>query len=164
MGKDQQLKQAFSVLKHSWPFFLVQCAAVVWLGWWLRYIPPPGYAIGLLAVLAAAMSVQVEMRGWQKAAWLLLIGGCLFLEFRAIEQDRTKHDREAKEVRKEEHDKFEQIAQSIELSIANSQEQFSTTMARTDRVLNNVTGGKSYAVVLPSTFGQDKELPLIIEN
>jgi hypothetical protein len=110
------------------------------------------------------MSLHVEMRSWQKAAWMLLIGGCLFLEFRAIGYDRSENEREVAKARKEEKDKFEQIAQSLNRSMENNQEQFNATMTRTNRILNNVTGGASYAVLLPETFGQDKELPLMIEN
>ena len=163
-AKNQRLNQLLLFLARHWFFFLVQCSASVWVGWWLRYLPPPGYGIGLLAVLAAAMSLHVEMRNWQKAVWMLLIGACLFLEFRAIEHDRTENNSANTKARNEENEKFDQIAQSMKRSIANNQEQFNATMTRTNRILDNVTGGTSYAVLLPDTFGQDKELPLMIEN
>ena len=164
MNIDQRLNKLPLFVTRHWPFTLLQCGTAVWLGWWLRHLPPPGYAIGLLAVLAAAMTLHVDMRNWQKAVWMLLIGGCLFLEFRAIEHDRTENDSAVTKARKEENDRFDQIAQSMKRSMANNQEQFNATMTRTNRILDNVTGGTSYAVLLPDTFGQDKELPLMIEN
>ena len=149
---------------QHWLFYSLQLAATTYLVISIKHPPAPGYAIGLLAVLAAAMSIHTEMRGWHKAVWMLLIGGCLFMEFRAIRNDRAEHDKEVQEARRVENERFEAIAQGIERSITNSQKQFDTTMARTNRVLNNVTGGNSYAVVFPDTFGQDKELPMLIEN
>jgi hypothetical protein len=77
-------------LRRHWFFSLVQLGAVAWAVVWWRSLPVPGYAIGVLAVLAAVMSVHIEvgMAWWQKALWMLLMGGFLFLEFRAIEKDR----------------------------------------------------------------------------
>ena len=43
-------------LRHHWFFSLVQLSAVALLALWWRHLPVPGYAIGVLAVLAAVMS------------------------------------------------------------------------------------------------------------
>lgn len=149
---------------HHWFFAAVQLGTAVWITWWLKHLPPPGYAAGLLAFLAANMTVHEKMRNWHKAGWMLLIGACLFVEFRAVERDRFQHDAEVRQTRDEQNRQFAQIAKGIQDSIDKSQQQFDATMSRTSHVLNNITGGSSYAVVLPETFGEDKDLPLMIEN
>jgi hypothetical protein len=149
----------------------LQIAAASVLTWWSLRPPAPGYAIGTLAVLAAAMSIQPNMRGWQKAVWMVLMGGCLLVELRAINIDRQQNEQKVATAREEERVKFQIIADGIKKSISTSQHQFNATISRankilleTNHVLDNVTGGDSYAVVLPSTFGEDVDIPLMIEN
>src|SRR5216684_9289237 len=75
---------------HRHLFFdLVQFVAVPLIVWWWYDLPSPGFAIGVVALLAAVMSTQGDMRGWQKATWMLLIGAFVILEFRAIYKDRV---------------------------------------------------------------------------
>src|SRR5262245_18963068 len=71
-------------------FVFGQVVGVAYVVYWWRVLPPPGYAIALLAILAAAMSLHGEMRAGHKAAWMVLLGFCLGLEFRAIRHDREE--------------------------------------------------------------------------
>jgi hypothetical protein len=57
----------------------------------LRSFTPAGYAIALIAVVAAVVSIQGEMAGWQKALWMLIIAAFLWVEFRAINNDRIEN-------------------------------------------------------------------------
>ena len=60
------------------------------------YLPAlPGFAVAVIAVLAAAMSVHPDMQPWQKFVWLLFIGAFLITELRAIRQDRITADLKA---------------------------------------------------------------------
>lgn len=59
---------------------------------WLRYIPPPGYAIGALAVVAGIMSVR-DMKTLGKISWIALLVCLLITEFRAIDKDRADNAR-----------------------------------------------------------------------
>lgn len=74
-------------------FFLVlSLLCFIPILWWVPYshLPPPGWAVALIAVAAAAMSVHDEMKGWQKAIWLIVIGAFLVMEIRAIKKDRNE--------------------------------------------------------------------------
>lgn len=160
-----------SFVALHWHFSLLQIAAASVLTWWSLRTPAPGYAVGTLAVLAAAMSIHPNMRGWQKALWMLLMGACLWIEIQAINIDRQQNEKKIAVARDEEREKFQAIADGIQRSIDTSQQQFNATTSRTNKVLSetnhvldNVTGGDSYAVVLPSTYGEDVDLPLMIEN
>lgn len=51
-------------------------------------LPPPGWAVAILAFVAAAMSVHGRMKDWQRGVWISLIGVLLIIELRAIGKDR----------------------------------------------------------------------------
>src|SRR5216683_7854909 len=75
--------------RRHWFFNAVQLAAIIGATYCWRHLPPTGYAIGIVAVLAAVMTVHGEMRHGHKVVWMLLIGAFLFIEFRAIDHDRA---------------------------------------------------------------------------
>jgi hypothetical protein len=143
-------------LRHHWFFLMVQLCAVGFAAYWWRHLPAPGYAIGVLAVLAAVMSIHSEMRRWHKAVWMLLIGAFLFLEFRAIDQDRRDNETKEAGIRKEERSSFAAI-------LKQNQDQFDKTMNNLSSIIQSsadvaklskenvdeLTGGNSYAVVVP---------------
>jgi hypothetical protein len=79
-------------------FEAVQLAAIVLVVYWSIHLPVPGYAIGVVAILAAAMTVQGEMLKCHKVVWMLLMGGFLLLEFRAINKDRDENQRHFEDV------------------------------------------------------------------
>jgi hypothetical protein len=121
--------------RRHWFFNLVQLSGIVLAVYWWRELPVPGYAIGVLAVLAAVMSVHGEMRSGHKVLWMLLIGAFLFLEFRAITKDRGDFARDETSRRQQENDKFKAIADGLVASIQQSQIQFAATMSRTQAML-----------------------------
>ncbi len=76
-------------------FLLVQISIFVWAWFLWRHLPNPGWAVAILAGVAAVMSVHGEMRGWQKAIWMMLIGCLLIIELRSISNDRAESDKRA---------------------------------------------------------------------
>ena len=141
-------------------FYLAQICAVVCVIYWWRHLPAPGYAIGALSVVAAAMSIHAEARTWQKAAWMLLIGSFLLVEFRAIRKDRadfasaeaSKRAEENAKFRSEENSKFQKITEDLKASTKANQFQLAATMSRLDQNMNVLNGGKSYCYL---TFNID---------
>src|SRR5271155_3481453 len=81
----------FQHLRQHWFFDLVQIGAILLAVYWSRtnQLPVPGWAIGILALLAAVMSLHTSMGKWHKAIWILLMGLFLLIEFRAIAKDRN---------------------------------------------------------------------------
>lgn len=96
-------------LRLQWFFYLAQLVAIAVIIRWWNNLPVPGYAIGVLAVAAAVMSVHGRMRWWQKVTWMLIIGAFLFLEFRAIDKDRKLFADDQAMQRDKEQDRFKRL-------------------------------------------------------
>jgi hypothetical protein len=108
-----RIRSLWASLGPSHRFFLLikLLTAILTLWWLFRTLPPPGYAIGVVAVVAALMSIQEHMEGWQKAIWMILIGALLFVEMRSIKVDRGRADAQALQDRKKQDDNFRQLRQ-----------------------------------------------------
>jgi hypothetical protein len=117
-------------------FSISQIVAALLIGWWWPHLPSPGYAVAVIAVLAAAMSIHTDMPGPQKAIWMVLIGAFLLIEFRAIKKDREENDKLQAGIRQEERNSFKSVldkeAQNLKDILANQQTNFSGT---TDQLL-----------------------------
>ncbi len=151
--KDGFVHQKWNSPLFGVPLWALSAALLVR---WYFHIPPPGYAIGALAVVAGIMSVR-EMKVLGKISWVVLLGFLLTTEFRAIDSDRAQNARELIEQRKEQDAKFQSIletqnkdfqvtAQSIEDVYSQNQQHFGSTMSGISREVNTYTGGDSFAV------------------
>lgn len=80
----------------------------------------------------------------EKAAWMGLIAAMLGAEIHSIRSDRATNDREQREVRDSENQKFESIADGLKSSIQISQKHFDATMHSMQGLLGETTGGNSY--------------------
>jgi hypothetical protein len=58
--------------------------------YWYWHVPTVGYAVGFLAVVAAIMATQKNAGGLFEFLWILLLFGFLFIEMRAINDDKKK--------------------------------------------------------------------------
>jgi len=151
-----------SHLQHHLLFYLAQLGAVALAIHWWRNLPAPGYAVAVLAFLAAVMSIHGDMRPWQKAVWMLLIGACLVVEFRAITKDRAdyadaeeRRRKDAEATRHGENDRFDSIANSLNANIQISQQHFSAMMLRMERAAKSqkqtfdwISGGDAFVTVM----------------
>jgi hypothetical protein len=81
-------------LQHT-IFLVVQIGISCVVVWFWFSVPAPGWAVAILAGVAAAMSVHGDMRPWQKVFWMILIGVLLVIELRAISKDRADSDAKA---------------------------------------------------------------------
>lgn len=153
------------LFKTSVAGFIMLGGSLAWCVFLYFHLPAPGKAIGVLAVIATLMALRGEMGHREKSLWMLALFAFLFIEFRAINKDRTDHDNEVRAERKQFEANFKSIAEGLNTSISNSQKQFDAMMRRTNSVLTSVTGGTAYTVVMPDTFIRgDNEFPLLIEN
>ena len=158
-------------------FEAMQIGSLVLAAWWWFHLPVPGYAVAITAALAAGMSLHGEMKPWHKAAWMLLIGLFLVLEFRAISKDRHDYTEAESKKRDEEHKAFDAIATGINQTIVNSDRHFDATMERSAAILAGntksiklaqesiakITGGKSYGIVIPARDSEGPDQSLILE-
>lgn len=138
--------------------------AILW--YWEIIIPSPGKAVAALGVVAAAMSLRGEMRGKEKAAWMVMLFALLALELTSIDKERDANETLRTATRQQEAASFREIGLGIRDSIDQSRHQFDATMGETNSVLSNITGGESYAVVVPilGAYKPDRPVPLAIEN
>ena len=151
-------------------FLLLELVCIPFALWWLLYphLPPPGWAVAFIAGAAAAMSVHDEMKGWQKGLWMLLIGAFLITELRAISKDRAESDNRQGEFISQQQDNFKHVtdqagqnftatAGALQASI----DALNRVMGTTQNTANYLTGGDSYAYVVPqivSTYQTRKHL------
>jgi hypothetical protein len=162
-------------------FLFVQIGVAAW-GWFLwRHIPSPGWAVAILAGVAATMSVHGDMRGWQKAIWMGLIGLLLIIELRAISKDRTDSDTKAsaalaaqdskfQAIRDTQDEDFKATADGLKNAYLLSQEQFTATMngmggilTREESTLRQTLGGDGYPEFVPSfPIDGSNQMPVLV--
>src|SRR5260370_2687342 len=72
----------------GWALFIFSSS---WCLWWLFHTPTIGYAIGACAVGAAVMDALMEdLRAKARFAWIILLFGFLWVETKAIDEDKRK--------------------------------------------------------------------------
>jgi hypothetical protein len=141
-------------------------------------VPPVGFGVALLAVVAAFMSIHEHQSPYDKASWMFLVILLLGVESRSIiqakrdENDRLTQAREAQNqefltLRKAQNDAFLATMSGIDQSIGESQNHFKATidiantlLEKSDNLqqrsmenLNATTGGDSFAYVLFTPWG-----------
>jgi hypothetical protein len=114
---------------------------------WHFDIPSAGKAVAALAVAAAIMSLRPEATGLERSAWMLVIGGFLWIELRAIDKDHIEAAAAAAGFQTAEDTRFAGI-------LAQNQKEFDATMQDMGRLrslaarsLTEVTGEGSYVVI-----------------
>jgi hypothetical protein len=123
------------------------------------HLPPPGWSVAILAFAAAAMSVHGDMRGWQKAVWMLLLGVLLIVEIRSISEERREAQRQFSERQQEQNKEFAATTSGLKTAISEIQQ----TLAATDQTLQQTRAHSAVRfdrfefVNAPSQIGPNKE-------
>lgn len=176
--RDEEISKPFQSHPVAQSIFsFIQIATLSLAVWWYvklpLHLPVPGVAVAWIAVVAAVMSVQPDMRNWQKAAWILIIGILLNVETHAIAKDRSDNDQTVAADRKQQDDNFNGIRTQqesefrgtvgkLQESVQQSEEQFEKTMSASQRIAEKAsaiaelskeniaaaTGGDSFAIVM----------------
>ncbi len=150
--KDGPVSQWWNSPRIGVPLWLIGAAILVY--WYFR-IPPPGFAVGALGVVAGVMSIR-DMKVSGKMVWMALLICLLVTEFQAIDKDRADSAAELKKQRKEQDDNFEAVlkaqnsdfaatAERLRDAYTLSQNQFGATMGGISRQIDIFTGGRSFA-------------------
>ena len=144
-------------------------------------IPGPGVSVAVMGVAAAVMTARAKASGPEKAVWMLIITSHLISEVLALRKDRKEHDNqiagllsEEVEARREAKTNFEGIGGGIKAAITQGQRQFEETVLQQSRHFDAtmrkeqvnfdaLTGGESYAVVIPDLTGSNTNtFPLLL--
>jgi hypothetical protein len=151
--KDGPLSRKWNSPWFGVPLWCIGAAAA-W--WYFRSTPSPGKAIGALTVVAGVMSVR-EMKVPGRILWVCLLILFLRIEFRAINKDREENDAKQaaffqaqqagfKSIANQAKEDFKQTTAGLNSSIRS----LSELLGATQKVVENVTGGTSFAYVYPS--------------
>jgi hypothetical protein len=153
----RRVKETLAPIIRPVHFGCLLASIAITIYWTIR-IPPSGYAVAILGVVAIAMVLNERMHPGEKVIWMMVVFALLIVELRAISNDRQQHSNEQAEIRKQELLRFEKIATGIDNSIRNSQKQFEATMGRTEEIIkletvainkakrgiDEITGGDNY--------------------
>jgi hypothetical protein len=158
--KIEDLRKWF---EHKWNHSLGVAVALVLLGVALALFAAlkpqtPGISIGILGLVAGIMSLRPEMRIFEKLAWIVILTTFAILEINAI----GRADKENRDARTEQNNRFQTIVDDLKTASTNSHEQYEATIGRFGTVvkgltdateqshkqyqetLNTVTGGKTF--------------------
>jgi len=133
----------------------------------LHWYPPVGVFIailGLLGIVVPLIRDLAKMGKWEKSVWTFVMFALMLLELRSIYLDRRAHDTEQARARAEQLQHFKEIGEGIKASIADSDRKFAATMGKENQVLENITGGNSFAIVTPQVWAGLAPIPLSIRN
>jgi len=111
----RQYIHEFSWQHRAFLVLQIICGLVTWYLW--KHLPNPGWAVALLAFVAASMSIHGDMHGWQKAIWMCIIGALLVIELRSINTDRFIRDQQAIADRSMQEAEFKATAGGLKAAI-----------------------------------------------
>ena len=150
--------------------------------YWMFHVPAPGKSVALLGAVAVFLALRGEIKeihGSEKVLWIMVVFVLLYVEIRAIDHDRDEASQKEHQAREQEAANFKKIADGLQASIDNSQNQFAATMAQTKNILDktqavstltqknlkNITGGESFAFVRPQVEAAGKgPIALVVWN
>jgi hypothetical protein len=170
----------------AWCLVVFTFAICIWLQLWPQ---PPGYAVGALALMAASATFM-RPTGLQKLLLIALAGALFRLETKSISRDRAAQDAVhiqeqtalnkqldgiltanrvgLENIVKDANRKFDDTQKSFSdsISIQKSISRYSLlNLSMSEKNLNNITGGKSFAYVVPQYRSDNSsKMPLYIWN
>jgi hypothetical protein len=117
------------------------------------------------------MSFRGEMGGKEKIAWTLLLLAFLLVEFRSLDNEHAANEESQKTARYDQEFNFSKVLQA-------NQRDFNATMSKSGDILQttqqvenlaqenleNVTGGKSFAVITPQVSSGLVPIPMTVRN
>jgi hypothetical protein len=159
--------------KISWKHHAYHVAILVGCAFaciWLYFQPKSGKAVLVIGGLAILM-LLADLSPRLKAVYVVVVVGLMLAENHALNieradamRERTDAIREEAKREKEENDRFEAIAKGLDRTLEDSDRKFAATTAKTNEILNDITGGRSFAVVTPQVWGGEYPIPLVISN
>ena len=167
----RRLKERIAPFARPLLFVAFVISFSVALYWVFFSIPPPGYAIALLSVVALVMTLMGEIHDSVKIIWILLVFLLFYVELSAIHKDRAEQARVLEEQRGGVAKILKNQQEQFEAMLTENHRQFSETLESTQRIgklaqesLRNITGGDSVPYIVPQNHAQTDPLPLMIWN
>jgi len=111
--------------------------------------PPVGLYIGVLAFVAAIVTIWPPERPWSKAVWLLVFGAFLVLEITTLYQQRHDDEVTADANRKNEDDRFANVLDQNQADFAATMSDMESVLSKQDKTLLQTMGGPAFPLFLP---------------
>jgi hypothetical protein len=156
------------IWKNKWLGYCliaVSCTTFLWLNW---HLPPSGYAVVAMAVVAGIMAIRPEMGGWERSLWFVVLVCFAIIEIRAITHDREQAKGDFTEIAtglKTSVDQGKIAIDGLQTTIKEGREHFDTTLQTENKnmtqtlrglkeTVNAATGGDSfcYALLVPPGY------------
>ena len=136
------------IWRSPWLDGLLWTAAVAVCTFFVWRPQAPGVAAVALGGLAAIVTFR-EMKATQKLLGILLILALIWLEFRSIRRDRNEQRQEHIADQRTLLKNFQDILSANQISISKTEANFESVLRHLDNVTEDVTGGNSFAFVVP---------------
>ncbi len=122
--------------------------------------PPVGLYIGVLACLAAVVTLWPSASAWARAGWFVVFGAFLVLEITTLYEQRAEDAETAKKDQVAENNRFVRLMKVQQDSFAavlqRTQQEFEMSMRRSNSILRKTeeaisftSGGDCFPVVFP---------------
>ena len=111
-------------------------------------LPPPGWAVGILAFCAVLMTYHEQVSTREKVIWIFVAFTLLIVELRAIEKDHSKNEARAVQDEQEFKTSMEVNRKGFLEMLSRAEIQNQTSLAALQAVtrgINIETGGNSFA-------------------
>jgi len=84
--------------KKRWLGYSLIAASFALFTWVTWCLPPSGYGVVAMAVVAGIMAIRPEMGGWERSLWFVVLVCFAIVEIRAINHDREQAHGEFTEI------------------------------------------------------------------
>jgi hypothetical protein len=111
--------------------------------------PPVGMYIGVLAFVAAIVTIWPPERPWSKALWILVFGALLVLEITTLYQQRHDDEVTTDTNRKDENDRLAKILDQNQADFAATMSGMESVLSKQDKTLLQTMGGPAFPLFLP---------------
>jgi len=162
VGYSKRFLQNYFAKRHL-VFAVIQIGGVGLAIYFAVRPPAPGYAIGLLAFLAAVMTVHLEMIPAHRFVWSVLLAAFLVIEIQAIRIDRAESVAKETARREDESDQFKKVLDAQNLTFAANQANFADAIGRLEFLTNEQTGGNSIPILYNSDARADADGGVTLE-
>lgn len=145
------------VWRKKWLGYSLIAISFVVFALFASHLPPSGYGVVAMAVVAGIMAIRPEMGGWERSLWFVILVCFAIIEIQAINHDRKLANGEFTEIvsgLKTSVDQGKTAIEGLQTTIKEGRDHFDKTMARSDVILGGVadsvkvqTGGDSFAFI-----------------
>jgi hypothetical protein len=127
-------------------YFLIALSFLGFL-WLEKRLPPPGYAITAMAVIAGVMALRPDMGGWEKSLWFVILLLFAGIEIRAISRDRKEQTKTFSDIASQLAVTVNQgttALNALNETIKEGRTHFDSTMSGLTDSVKTQTGGDSF--------------------